>query len=141
MRLAVVLGLILAGLFWWIFHAPAASPPALISGLADEGFSGAPCPARSVYEQDARRKRGPQKPSAFTERLRQKFPLGSPGDALRKTLSGQGFEPFSPCANDDGVLGARWRGKTWGEPDAYVYWREDFGGRLSFVDGHVGRTP
>jgi len=141
MRLAVILGLILAGLFWWSFRAPALPPPALISGLADEGFSGAPCPARSLYEQDARRKRGPQQPSALAERLRQEFPLDSPGSDLRKTLTAQGFELFAPCANDEGVFGARWRAKSWDEPDAYVYWREDFGGRLSFLDGHVGRTP
>jgi hypothetical protein len=141
MRLAVVLALILAGLGWWILRAPAAPPPPLISGLADEGLSGAPCPARSLYEQNARRKRGPQPPSAFAERLLGQFPLKSSAAALRDALVRQGFELFSPCANDEGVFGARWRAQSWGEPDGYVYWRDDLEGGLSFLDGHVGRTP
>jgi hypothetical protein len=38
------------------------------------------------------------------------------------------------------VLGARWRSSSWGEPDAYVYWRVDAHDNLSFVDGHVNRA-
>jgi hypothetical protein len=139
MRVAVVLGLLIAGLSWWFFRAPAHPAPDLIAGLADEGFSGAPCPARSILEQDARKKRGPQAPTAFALRLREKFALGSPGEALQKFLFEQGFEPISPCANDEGVLGARWRGRTWGDPDAYVYWRIDPDGKLTLLDGHVSR--
>jgi hypothetical protein len=138
MRIAVVLGLILAGLWW--FHAPARPAPDLIAGLAAEGFSGAPCPARSIHEQEARRKRGPQAASAFALRLREKHPMGSPGEALQKTLLAQGFETITPCANDETALGARWRGRNWGEPDAYVYWREDIDGKLSFLDGHVSKA-
>jgi hypothetical protein len=137
MRIAVVLGLILAG-FWWF--SPARPVPELIAGLADEGFLGAPCPARSIHEQEARKKRGPQAVSAFALRLREKFPMGSPGETLRQALLAQGFETITPCANDENALGARWRGRNWGEPDAFVYWREDIDGKLSFLDGHVSKA-
>ena len=140
MRIAVVLGLVFVGLGWFIFRYPAPSPPALIAGLADEGLVGAPCPARSILEQEARKKRGPQATTAFAQRLRERFALGSPGDALQKTLFAQGFESFAPCANDEGVFGARWRGTTWGDPDAYVYWRLDPDEKLIFLDGHVSRA-
>jgi hypothetical protein len=139
MRLAVALGLVLTGLGWWALRAPA-PPPALIAGLGDEGLRGAPCPARSLYEQDARKKHGPQTPSPFARRLREKFPLDSRAGALSDVLRAQGFEWTSPCANDESVRGARWRGKNWGDPDAYVYWREDLDGKLGFLDGHVSRA-
>ncbi|MBB4196372.1 hypothetical protein CCR94_15060 [Rhodoblastus sphagnicola] len=140
MRAAVVLGLIFSALGWWLLHQPVRPAPALIAGLASEGYAGAPCPARSLYEQDARKKRGPRADSAFAMRLREEFPLGSPSAALRDALSRQGFELFSPCANDENALGARWRGKNWGEPDAYVYWRIDPDEKLIFLDGHVTRA-
>jgi len=138
MRIAVVLGLLLAGLCWWRWAA--APPPELIAGLASEGFSGAPCPARSILELEARKKRGPQAATPFARRLRERFALGSPGDALKRVLGAQGFDFLSPCANDDGVFGARWLGKNWGDPDAYVYWRVDPDDNLTFLDGHVSRA-
>jgi len=139
MRIALVLSLVIAGLCWWALRANL-PPPELIAGLADEGFSGAPCPARSIIELDARKKRGAQVETAFARRLRDRFPLGSPAASLRDNLLAQGFEPIVPCANDEGVFGARWRGKAWGDSDAYVYWRIDPDEKLSFLDGHVSRT-
>ncbi|PPQ39723.1 hypothetical protein SAMN06265338_10414 [Rhodoblastus acidophilus] len=140
MRLALVLILVAAALGWWGWSRPVRPAPELIAGLSAEGLSGAPCPARSIYEQDARRKRGPQPSSVFALRLREKFPLGTPGEILRETLTAEGFETVTPCANDDSVLGARWRGRTWGAPDAYVYWRVDLNEKLIFLDGHVSRA-
>ncbi len=139
MRLAVVLGLILLGLGWWAMRS-SAPPPALIAGMSDEGLRGAPCPARSLQEQDALRKRGPQSLSPFTAKLRARFPLGAPEATLRNELLSQGFELTAPCPNDDSVLGARWRSSSWGEPDAYVYWRVDDHDNLSFLDGHISRA-
>jgi hypothetical protein len=136
---AAILALLALGALWalWPARLPA---PALIAGLADEGLRGAPCPARTLYEQDARRKHGPRAASALTVRLQEKFPLASPVADLRKTLEDQGFAPFTPCANDEGVFGLRWLSRDWGAPNAYVYWREDFDGRLSFLDGHVSKS-
>jgi hypothetical protein len=139
MKLAVALGLVVIGLGWWALRAPAPQP-ALIAGLVDEGLRGAPCPARSLYEQDARKKQGVQTPTPFARRLSEKFPPGSPGAALSDVLRAQGFESTNPCANDDSVRGARWRGKNWGDPDAYVYWRVDLDENLIFLDGHISRA-
>jgi hypothetical protein len=139
MRLAVVLALILLGLGWWAIRLPA-TPPALIAGMSDEGLRGAPCPARSLDERDERKKHGPQSLSPFAARLQALYPLGAPEAALRNDLVRQGFKLTTPCPNDDSVLGARWRSSSWGEPDAYVYWRVDAHDNLSFVDGHVNRA-
>ncbi len=139
MRLPVVLGLILLGLGFWAFSG-AAAPPALIAGFADEGFAGAPCPSRSLYEQSERRKHGARPPTAFGQKLQALYPLGQPAATLRDDLLRQGFEIVAPCANDESAEGARWRASKWGEPDAYVYWRADAQEKLIFVDGHVGRA-
>jgi hypothetical protein len=122
------------------FFAPSSPPPALIAGLSDDGLRGAPCPARSLYEQDARKKQGVLPPAGLGERLRQKFPLGSSASALAGELAAENFERFVPCPNDESVFGARWRSPDWGHPDAYVYWRAEDGDHLSFLDGHVSRT-
>ena len=123
----------------WVF-SPQPRPPALIADLSDDGLRGAPCPARSLYEQDARKKQGVRPPAQLGERLRQKFPLGSDASALAAELATENFETFAPCPNDEGVFGARWRSPGWGGSDAYVYWRKDDGDRLNFLDGHVSRT-
>jgi hypothetical protein len=137
--LAVVAGL--AALFaLWFFWPHSPPPPPLIAGLSDDGLRGAPCPARSLLEQDARKKQGVRPPAQLGERLRQKFPLGSSSATLEAELAAEHFERFSPCPNDEGVFGARWRSPDWGRPDAYVYWRADDGERLNFLDGHVSRT-
>jgi hypothetical protein len=129
---------LIAGLAYWLL-SPSAPQPPLLAGLSDDGLRGAPCPVRSLYEQDARRKHGAQAPSALGERLRQQFPLGSSAAKLRDRLTSEGFAAFTPCANDEEVLGARWLTPRWGAPDAYVYWRAD-DDRLTFLDGHVSRT-
>jgi hypothetical protein len=138
-KTAVVLGLVMACLGWWLYRTPA-PPPELIAGLTDEGFAGAPCPARSILELEARKKQGVRPATAFTQRLRERFALGAPVGALRQTLFAQGFEVVTPCANDLGVFGARWRGRNWDDPDAYVYWRVDPDENLIFLDGHVSRA-
>jgi hypothetical protein len=124
----------------WSFWPQSAPPPALIQGLSDDGLRGAPCPARSLYEQDARRKQGVRPPAQLGERLRERFPLGADAGALANELARENFEKFAPCPNDEGVFGARWRSPTWGQPDAYIYWRTDNGDRLTFLDGHISRT-
>jgi hypothetical protein len=127
-------------LVWqWIFSPPP-RPPALVAGLADDGLRGAPCPARSLYEQDARKKQGVRPPAQLGERLREKYPPGSDASALAAELEAEHFEKIAPCPNDESVFGARWRSPGWGGPDAYVYWRKDDGDRLTFIDGHVSRT-
>jgi hypothetical protein len=123
----------------WIF-SPSPPHPALIAGLSDDGLRGAPCPARSLYEQDARKKQGVRPPAELGERLKQKFPPGSDASVLAAELAAEKFEKFVPCPNDESVLGARWRSPDWGHPDAYVYWRKDDANRLTFIDGHVSRT-
>jgi hypothetical protein len=123
----------------WVFW-PSAAPPSLIEGLADDGLRGAPCPARSLYEQDARRKQGVRPPAQLGERLRQKFPLGSDAGALSSQLTLENFQNFVPCPNDEGVYGARWLSPDWAHGDAYVYWRADDRNRLVFLDGHISRT-
>jgi hypothetical protein len=122
------------------FFSPPYRPPALIAGLSDDGLRGAPCPARSLYEQDARKKQGVRPPAQLGEKLRAEFPLGSNASALAAELAAEKFEKFVPCPNDEGVFGARWRSPDWGHPDAYVYWRKDDADRLTFIDGHVSRT-
>ncbi len=135
----VFLALLTAGGALWAVW-PNSPPPPLIEGLSDDGLRGAPCPARSLYEQDARKKQGVRPPAQLGERLRQKFPLGSDAGALANLLAQQNFETFLPCPNDDSVAGARWRSPDWRHPDAYVYWRADDANRLTFLDGHVSRT-
>lgn len=132
--------LALAGAGYWLFRAPQAPVPALIAGLPDDGLRGAPCPSRSLYEQDARRKQGVRPPAALGEKLRKLFPSGSDAGALEARLKGEGFDFFAPCPNDESVLGARWLSRNWGQPDAYVYWRIDDADKLTFVDGHISLT-
>jgi hypothetical protein len=100
---------------------------------------GAPCPARNLQEQAARRKHGATPPTALGLRLREKFPLGSDVAPLQNLLTQEQFSFFSPCPNDEDVLGARWRSPDWERPDAYIYWRVDEKNRLTFLDGHVSR--
>jgi hypothetical protein len=133
--LAGVAALVALWFFW-----PHSPPPPLIAGLSDDGLRGAPCPARSIYEQDARKKQGVRPPAQLGERLRAKFPLGSATSALAAELAAEHFEKFTPCPNDEGVFGARWRSPDWSHPDAYVYWRADDGDRLTFLDGHVSKA-
>jgi hypothetical protein len=123
----------------WLFW-PQSPPPALIEGLSDDGLRGAPCPARTLYEQNERKKQGVRPPAQLGERLRQKFPLGSGSSALAAQLAAENFEKFVPCPNDESVFGARWRSPDWSHPDAYVYWRADEANRLTFLDGHVSRA-
>jgi hypothetical protein len=141
-RLLAVLVALLAlacGVFW--FSCAAGPPtPALIAGLPDDGLRGAPCPARSLYEQDARKKQGRRPPAAFGEKLRALFPLGSDAGPLEARLKGEGFDLFAPCPNDESVFGARWLSRNWGQPDAYVYWRADGADKLIFLDGHVSKA-
>lgn len=124
----------------WFFWPQTSAPPALIEGLSDDGLRGAPCPARSLYEQDARRKQGVRPPAQLGARLRGKFPLGSDSSALAAELAAEKFEKFIPCRNDESVFGARWLGPNWGHGDAYVYWRTDDNNRLIFLDGHVNKA-
>jgi hypothetical protein len=112
----------------------------VLEGLHDDGLRGAPCPARSLYEQDARRKLGVRPPAGLGERLRQKFPLGSDAGVLSALLAAQNFETFVPCPNDDSVFGARWLSPDWRHGDAFVYWRADDNNRLIFLDGHVSSS-
>jgi hypothetical protein len=130
----------LAGAGFMLFRAQNAPVPALIAGLPDDGLRGAPCPARSLYEQDARRKQGVRPPAALGEALRKNFPLGSDAGALEARLKQEGFALFAPCPNDESVLGARWLSPNWGQPDAYVYWRADGADKLIFLDGHISKT-
>ncbi len=141
MRLAVVLLTLcaLVGAAFWLFGAPA-PPPALIAGLPDDGMRGAPCPAGTLQEERARMKRGVSPPAAFGRKLRENFPLGSDAAALEALLTAQGFETFPPCPNDESVFGARWLSRRWGDPDAYVFWRANDNGKLTFLDGQVSRT-
>jgi len=122
----------------WLFW-PAAAPPPLIDGLSDDGLRGAPCPARNLYEQNARRKQGVPPPAQLGERLRKKFPLDSDAAALSAELAQENFAFFAPCPNDETVLGARWLSPDWSHADAFVYWRVDDKDRLIFLDGHVNR--
>ncbi|HUO54028.1 MAG TPA: hypothetical protein VMU18_04775 [Rhodoblastus sp.] len=142
MRLAAVLlalaALIGAGVF--LFGGSSAPVPALIAGLPDDGLRGAPCPARTLLEQNARRKQGAHPAAALAARLQQLFPTGSDAGPLENRLKTEGFDFFAPCPNDDGVFGARWLSKKWGQPDAFVYWRTDDANKLTFLDGHVSRT-
>lgn len=130
----------LIGAAFWLFHGAQAPIPTLIAGLPDDGLRGAPCPARSLYEQDARKKRGVRPPAALGEKLRQLFPLGSDANALEALLKKEGFDLFAPCPNDESVLGARWISRAWGQPDAYVYWRANGADKLIFLDGHVSKA-
>jgi hypothetical protein len=130
----------LAGAGFWLFGRSGAPAPALIAGLPDDGLRGAPCPARSLYEQNARKKQGVRPPAALGEKLREMFPLGSDAGALEARLKSEGFDLFTPCPNDEDVLGARWLSRNWGQPDAYVYWRVDGADKLIFLDGHVSLT-
>jgi hypothetical protein len=132
--------LALSGAGFWLFAGSNAPVPALIAGLPDDGLRGAPCPSRSLYEQDARRKQGLRPPAALGEALRKNFPLGSDAGPLEARLKQEGFALFAPCPNDEGVLGARWLSPSWGQPDAYVYWRTDGADKLIFVDGHISKT-
>ena len=123
---------------WFVWPA-SAPPPALLAGLSDDGLRGAPCPARSLYEQDARRKQGVRAEAGLGRRLREKYPLGSDEKPFVAELDAQNFALFSPCPNDESVLGARWLSPSWGKPDAYVYWRVDAANKLTFLDGHVSK--
>jgi hypothetical protein len=123
----------------WFLWPASAPPPALLAGLSDDGLRGAPCPARSLYEQDARKKQGLRPEAGLGRRLRERFPLGSDEKPLAAELDRENFDRFSPCPNDESVFGARWLSPNWGRPDAYVYWRVDDAGRLSFLDGHVSK--
>jgi hypothetical protein len=139
--LTIFLGLMVAaGTGFWLLQTAQKPVPALIAGLPDDGLRGAPCPARSLLEQDARRKQGVRPPAALGQALRALFPTGSDAGALEARLKGEGFDLFAPCPNDDSVLGARWLSRNWGQPDAYVYWRTDDADKLTFLDGHVSRT-
>jgi hypothetical protein len=124
----------------WLARPAAAPPPALIEELADDGLRGAPCPARSLYEQDARKKQGVRPEAGLGRRLREKFPLGSDEKSLATELDRENFARFTPCPNDESVSGARWLSPNWGRPDAFVYWRADDAGKLTFLDGHVSRA-
>jgi hypothetical protein len=142
-RLAVLLpvGLVVSALLTlWLLHAAQTPTPALIAGLPDDGLRGAPCPARSLYEQKARLKQGVRPPAALGEILRTRFPLGTDAGPLEARLKSEGFDLFAPCPNDDSVLGARWMSRNWGQPDAYVYWRADDADKLIFLDGYVSKT-
>jgi len=139
--LAVLVAIVaLTGAALWLARAPSGATPELIAGLPDDGLRGAPCPARSLYEQDARKKQGVRPPAALGEKLRRLFPLGSDAGQLRLRLKDEGFDLFAPCPNDESVLGARWLSRSWGQPDAYVYWRTDDADKLIFLDGHVSRA-
>jgi hypothetical protein len=141
-KVAVVLLTLFAlvGAAFWLSGGPAPAP-ALIAGLPDDGMRGAPCPASTLSEEGARLKQGLPPPTALGRKLRENFPLGSDAGALEALLTVQGFQLFPPCANDNSVFGARWLSRRWGEPDAYVFWRADDSGKLTFVDGQVSRTP
>ncbi|WP_298429041.1 hypothetical protein [Rhodoblastus sp.] len=137
-RVAVLLALLaLAAAGVQLYRSATAPVPALVAGLPDDGLRGAPCPARSILEQNARLKRGAPPPAAFGEKLRRLFPLGSDAGPLEARLKTEGFDFFSPCPNDESVSGARWLSRSWGQPDAYVYWRADEADKLNFLDGHV----
>jgi hypothetical protein len=139
-RYALAAVAILAGALGLWALWPVSAPPSLIAGLTDDGLRGAPCPARTLLEQDARKKQGVRPPSQLGERLRRQFPLGSDAALLAAELAQENFTLFTPCPNDPGVLGARWLSRDWSHPDALVYWRVDDLGRLTFVDGHVSRA-
>ena len=141
MKVAAVLLTLFAlvGAAFWLFGASAPTP-ALIAGLPDDGMRGAPCPAGTIAEEKAWLKHGLPPPAALGRKLRQNFPLGSDAGALEALLTAQGFELFPPCPNDESVVGARWLSRRWGEPDAYVFWRADDAGKLTFLDGQVSRT-
>ena len=125
----------------WALWPASASPPVLLEGLKDDGLRAAPCPARTLYEQDARKKQGVLPQTGLGRRLRERFPLGSEASALRQELAREGFSAWTPCANDEGVFGARWLSQDWGQPDAYIFWRADGGAAITFLDGHVSRAP
>jgi hypothetical protein len=124
----------------WLSGGASAPTPALVAGLSDDGLRGAPCPARTLAEQKARVAEGALPRTALGERLRKLFPLGSDAGALVAQLKNEGFEIFAACPNDEEVMGARWLGPNWGQPDAYIYWRADSDGKLIFLDGQVNRT-
>lgn len=136
----VAVALALAGAAYWLAGGQPAATPALIAGLPDNGVRAAPCPARSILEQNARRKKGVLPPTALGETLRKLYPLGSDAGPLEARLKSEGFDLFAPCPNDDSVLGARWLSRNWGQPDASVYWRTDDAGKLIFLDGAVSKT-
>jgi hypothetical protein len=140
-RFALLTALVLAaaGAVWLVWPA-AAPPPSLRDGLTDDGLRGAPCPARNLYEQDARKKQGVRPPAQLGERLREKFSLGSDAAPLSAELARENFTSFTPCPNDEGVFGARWLSPDWTHADAFIYWRVDEKDRLIFLDGHVSRT-
>ncbi len=144
MRASRVLLLLAAGFaalaaLWTLWPNPG-PPPSLIAGLGDDGLRAAPCPARTLYEQKARMKQGVLPQASLGRRLREKFPLGSDASALAAELGRENFTRYSPCANDEGVFGARWLSPDWSHPDAFVFWRADDDGRLIFLDGQVSKT-
>lgn len=141
MKLALILialGALTAALIAWF--SPAPPRPALIAGLADDGLRAAPCPARTLIEEKSRVAQKAPPMTAFAARLNQLFPPGSPGNRLENRLAREGFAGFTPCANDDSVLGARFLARRWGDPDAFVYWRKDDADRLILIDGHLSAT-
>ncbi len=91
-RIALWLALAFAaGAGLWALWPATAPPPSLLEGLPDDGLRAAPCPARSLYEQDARKKQGVRPPTGLGQRLRQRFPLGSDARALQQELEREGF--------------------------------------------------
>lgn len=139
-RVAILLagGLAALAALWTLWPEPA-PPPALLAGLSADGLRGAPCPARSIYEQNARKKHGALPETQLGRRLRQKFPLGSDAGALSAELKRENFGKFSPCANDESVFGARWLSPDWTHPDGFVYWSADDNDKLTYLDGYVSR--
>ena len=113
-RVFVPCALALAGSGVLAGRRAAAPTPALIAGLPDDGVRGAPCPARTLHEQNARRKQGVPPPAALGETLRKLYPLGSDAGPLEARLNSEGFDFFAPCPNDDSVLGARWLSRQLG---------------------------
>jgi hypothetical protein len=136
---ALIALLALTGAAIWLFDTPAPVPE-LIASVRADGVLSAPCPARTLAEEKARLKQGASPPGALGEKLRKLFPPGSDAGPLEARLKREGFELFMACPNDDEVVGARWLGQNWSQPDAFVYWRVDGAGKLTFVDGSVSVT-